>query len=104
MFSTLWAKVSGALVMIVGLLGAALLYTSGQRDRAKEAASRAKAEAKSKSAVLEAERAIDTARAKAQNKANEVQRENDQHQSADTRPAMFGDPRLRQHSPGPDAD
>lgn len=76
--SNLWAKITGFLLMIIGLLGAALLYTSGQRDRAKEAASRAKAEAKSKSAVLEAERAIDTAKAKAREQSNEVQREADQ--------------------------
>lgn len=81
MFSTTWSKVAGALVAIIGLLGAALLYTSGQRDRAKEAASRAKAEAKSKSAVLEAERAIDNARAQARQKSAETQRE------ADDRPA-----------------
>ena len=76
--SSLWAKLSGALVMIVGLLGAALLFVSGQRDRAKEATSRAKAEAQSKSAVLDAERAIDTARANARTESNEVQREADQ--------------------------
>lgn len=81
MFSNIWAKVTGFLLMIIGLLGAALLYTSGQRDRAKEAASRAKAEAKSKSAVLEAERAIDRARAEARRESQEVQRE------ADDRPA-----------------
>lgn len=75
--SSLWAKFTGALVMIIGLLGAALLYTGGQRDRAKEAASRAKAEAKSKSAVLDAERAIDNAKAKAREQSNEVQREAD---------------------------
>lgn len=86
MFSTLWAKVSGALVMVIGLLGAALLYTGGQRDRAKEAASRAKAEAKSKSAVLEAERAIDTARAKARKESQGVQREADNRPSTE-RPA-----------------
>lgn len=63
--------------MIIGPLGAALLYTGGQRDRAKEAASRAKAEAKSKSAVLDAERAIDNAKAKAREQSNEVQREAD---------------------------
>lgn len=77
MFSTIWSKVAGALVMIVGLLGAALLFVGGQRDRAKEAASRAKAEAKSKSAVLDAERAIDNAKAKAREQSNEVQREAD---------------------------
>lgn len=78
MFSTIWSKVAGALVMIVGLLGAALLFVGGQRDRAKEAASRAKAEAKSKSAVLEAERSIDKVRAQAREQSSEVQREADQ--------------------------
>ncbi len=85
MFSNIWAKVTGFLLMIIGLLGAALLYTGGQRDRAKEAASRAKAEAKSKSAVLEAERAIDHARAQARQKSAETQREADQR-PAGTRP------------------
>ena len=85
MFSTIWSKVAGALVAVIGLLGAALLYTSGQRDRAKEAASRAKAEARSKSAVLEAERAIDNARAQARQKSAETQREADQR-PAGTRP------------------
>lgn len=76
--SSLWAKVTGFLVMVIGLLGAALLYTGGQRDRAKEAASRAKAEAKSKSAVLEVERAIDDVRAQVREKSAEKQREADQ--------------------------
>lgn len=76
--SSLWAKFTGVLVMIIGLLGAALLYTGGQRDRAKEAASRAKAEAKSKSAVLEAERSIDKAREQSREQSSEVQREADQ--------------------------
>ena len=84
--SSLWAKLSGALVMIVGLLGAALLFVSGQRDRSKEATSRAKAEAQSKSAVLDAERAIDTARANARTESNEVQREADQRPKG-TRPS-----------------
>ncbi|KTG25396.1 hypothetical protein AWR38_01095 [Idiomarina sp. WRN-38] len=86
MFSTIWSKVAGALVAIIGLLGAALLYTSGQRDRAKEAVSRAKAEAKSKSAVIEAERAIDTARANARQESIEVQRNADDRPSG-TRPS-----------------
>lgn len=86
MFSNLWAKAIGFLVMIIGLLGAALLYTSGQRDRAKEAASRAKAEAKSKSAVLEAERSIDKARTMAREQSNEVQREAEER-PAGTRPS-----------------
>lgn len=94
MFSTIWSKVAGTLVAIIGLLGAALLYTSGQRDRAKEAASRAKAEAKSREAVQEAERSIERARAQAREQASEVQREHDQHQASGTRPDRFGDPRL----------
>lgn len=83
MFSNLWAKIAGFLAMVIGLLGAALVYTSGQRDRAKEAASRAKAEAKSKSAVLEAERAIDRARAEARESSHEVQREADERPTAE---------------------
>ncbi len=64
--------------MVIGLLGAALLFVGGQRDRAKEAAGRAKAEAKSKNAVLEAERSIDKARAQSREQSSEVQREADQ--------------------------
>ncbi|MFJ5538554.1 hypothetical protein [Vreelandella titanicae] len=78
MFSTLWAKVSGFLVMVIGLLGAALLYAGKQKERAKEAAQRATAEAKSKGAVLEVERSIDEARAKARESSQEVQREADE--------------------------
>lgn len=86
MFSTIWSKVAGALVMIVGLLGAALLFVGGQRDRAKEAASRAKAEAKSKTAVLEAERSIERARTQARTQSAEKQREADKR-TAGTRPS-----------------
>lgn len=84
--SSLWAKITGFLVMVIGLLGAALLYTGGQRDRAKEAASRAKAEAKSKSAVLEAERSIERARTQARTQSAEKQREADERPTA-TRPS-----------------
>ncbi len=73
--SGIWAKITGVLVMIIGLLGAALLYMSGQRNRAREAASRAKAEAQSRSAVMEAEHAIDKARAQSRTRSAEVQRE-----------------------------
>ena len=81
----LWAKAVGALLMIVGLMGAALLLVSGQKDRAKEAARRAKAEAQSKSEVIDAERAIDTARAQAREKSQGVQREAE-NRPADKRP------------------
>ena len=85
MMGGIWAKAVGALLMIIGLMGAALLFVSGQRDRAKEAASRARAEAQSKSAVLDAERAIDTARAQAREKSQGVQREAE-NRPADKRP------------------
>ncbi|WP_339885286.1 hypothetical protein [Vreelandella maris] len=78
MFSTIWSKVAGFLVMVIGLLGAALLYSGRQKERAKEAANRAIAEARSKSAVLEAERTIDKARTKAREQSSEVQREADE--------------------------
>lgn len=76
-------KLWSIVVAAFGLLGAALLFVSGQRDRAKEAASRAKAEAKSKSAVMEAERAIDKARAQAREKTKEVEREDNSRPSTD---------------------
>jgi hypothetical protein len=85
MMGGIWAKAVGALLMIIGLMGAALLFVSGQRDRAKEATSRAKAEAQSKSAVMDAERAIDTARAQAREQSAEVQREAE-NRPADKRP------------------
>jgi len=85
MMGGIWAKAVGALLMIIGLMGAALLFVSGQRDRAKEAASRARAEAQSKSAVIDAERAIETARAQAREKSQGVQREAE-NRPADKRP------------------
>ena len=81
----LWAKVVVAMAMIIGMMGAALLYVGGQKDRAREAASRARAEAKSKSAVMDVERAIDTARAQAREQSAEVQNEAEKR-PADKRP------------------
>lgn len=81
MVTKLWAWVAAAF----GLMGAALLYVSGQRDRAREAASRAKAEAKSKSAIIDVERAIDAARAQARTQSKETQREAEER-PADERP------------------
>lgn len=79
--SRLWPIV----LMVIGLLGAALLFVAGQRNRAREAAARARAEAKSREAVMEAERAIDNARAQAREKTEEVQREADDRPTG-TRP------------------
>jgi len=39
MMGGLWAKVVVAMAMIIGMMGAALLYVGGQKDRAREAAS-----------------------------------------------------------------
>lgn len=78
----LWAWIAAAF----GLMGAALLYVSGQRDRAREAASRAKAESKSKGAIIDAERAIDRARTQARTQSEETQRNADDRPSG-TRPS-----------------
>ncbi len=85
MLSSVWAKIAGFFALLAGLMGAALLYTGGQRDRAREAATRARAEAQSKSAVLDAERAIDNARAQARQQSAETQHESDSR-PATTRP------------------
>ena len=80
------SKLWGWVVAAFGMLGAALLYVAGQRDRAKEAASRAKAEAKGREIVQEVERAIDRARAQARTQSKETQREADDRSSG-TRPS-----------------
>ena len=70
----LWTFIAAAF----GLLAAALLFVAGQRNRAREALARTRAEARGREAVIEAERAIDHARALAREKAQEVQREADE--------------------------
>lgn len=68
-------KLWGWIVAAFGLMGAALLYVAGQRNRAKEAVARAEAEIKSRKAVQEAEHAIDQARTQARKQSAETQRE-----------------------------
>lgn len=91
MLSKLW----GWVALAFGLLGAALLVVAGQRDRAREAATRAKAEAQGRAAVQDAERAIDRARTAAREQAIEEQRNADSR-SSDERPSgTFRTDRLR---------
>lgn len=82
--------IAGAFAVLITLLGVLLK----QRNNARKKADTAERKAEQVAAVREKERAIDTARAEARQESNEVQRENDQHQSAGTRPSMFGDRRL----------
>lgn len=86
----LWGWIAAAF----GFLLAALLFVAGQRDRARETARRAQREAQAREAISDAERAVERARAQAREKSSEVQREHDDHKSAGTRPAVFGDQRL----------
>lgn len=88
--SRLWGWVAAAFAA----LGAALLFVSGQRDRAREAAEVAKAKTHSIEAAREVEHRIDNARAEARMQAQEVEREQMEHQAAGTRPGHFGDSRM----------
>lgn len=82
--------IAGIFVLLLGAIG--VLFK--QRNNARQKAGTAERKAEQVTAVREKEREIDQARASAQKSSNEVQRENEQHQSAGTRPSMFGDRRL----------
>lgn len=69
------SRLYGWIAAAFALMGAALLYVAGQRDRAREAATRAKAEAQGRKAVQEAERTITRLKAQAREQSAEVQRE-----------------------------
>ncbi len=75
MFSGIWAKVAGVLVMIIGLLGAALLYVIGQRDKARVKTKNVTTKYKVSEATRDAERTIERARTQARTQSAEVQRE-----------------------------
>ncbi len=75
MFSSIWAKITGALVMIIGLLGAAPLYAIGQRDKARAKTKQVTTKYRVSEATRDAERALDNARAQSRTKSAEVQRE-----------------------------
>lgn len=94
--SRLWS----AIVMAFALMGAALLYMTGQRNKAQEMAAKARADAELREAIQEAERAIDSARAQARGEAIENQREQQIQESAGTRPDRFGDQRLHDRQNG----
>lgn len=89
--SRLW----GWVVAAFAALGAALLYVAGQRDRAREAAEVAQARAHNVETARIAEQAITQAKADAYIEAQEVEREQMEHQAAGTRPKWFGDGRMR---------
>ncbi len=74
--SRLWGWVAAAFA----ILGAALLYMMGQRDRAREQTKRAKVSLQASEASREVDVAARKARAQARTESAEVQRE------ADTRP------------------
>lgn len=78
----LWGWVAAAF----GFLGAALLFVMGQRDKAKQKAERATANAKGKHAALELERRTAEKQAAARRTSNEVKRENE-NRPDDKRPS-----------------
>lgn len=80
------SRLYGWIAAAFALMGAALLYVAGQRDRAKEAATRAKAEAQGRKAVQEAERTITRVKAQAREQSAEVQREQESRPT-DQRPS-----------------
>ncbi|MGP9796183.1 hypothetical protein ACT3UJ_02310 [Halomonas sp. 86] len=92
--------IGGIFVLLIGALGVLLKQRNNARQQAKDNAQTASVERQRR----EQEQRISVAKEKAREDAAHVQRENEQHKSAGTRPALFGDPRLRQHSSGPDAD
>ncbi|WP_404463071.1 hypothetical protein LG331_09845 [Vreelandella aquamarina] len=92
--------IAGVFALLIGALGVLLKQRNSARKQADDNALAARQER----ARREQEQRIAANREKTREESQHVQRENDQHQSAGTRPAVFGDPRLRQHSSGPDAD
>ncbi|RUR48809.1 hypothetical protein [Vreelandella populi] len=80
----------GLFVMLIGGLG--VLFT--QRNTARKKADDANRTAAYERAAREMEQRINTSQQKAREEAQHVQRENEQHQSAGTRPDAFGDSRL----------
>lgn len=93
-----------ALAALTGLLAFVFKQRNDARDEAKDARQSAKWERLSREAVDKTNRDIRKGQAKVRAEAKEVQRENEAHKSGGTRPREFGDPRLREHSAGPDAD
>lgn len=71
-------KLWGWVLAAFGFLASVILFVAGQRDRAKEAAERAKAEAAGKDAVLRVERLMDEQRAAARAKSDQVEREHEE--------------------------
>lgn len=89
---------------VIALMGGYIAVLLKQRNTARKQADDNAQAASQERTRREQEQRIAANREKAREDSQHVQREHDQHKSAGTRPAMFGDPRLRQHSSGPDAD
>lgn len=85
MLSKIWQYLAAGLAALSAILGAALLYTGNQRDRAKEAAQDAKDGLKAVKSTQSKERDIEQSRADAREQSAEVQREHESR-PADTRP------------------
>lgn len=92
------------IMAVIALMGGYIAVLLKQRNNARKQADDNALAASQERARREQEQRITANREKAREESRHVQRENDQHQSAGTRPSMFGDRRLRQHSSGPDAD
>lgn len=89
--SRIWGWFMAALSLLVSVL----LLVLGQRDKARQETVEARTELKGTQRTLEKERSIEQSRTQVRNEANEIQKANDLHRSAGTRPATFGDSRLR---------
>lgn len=81
MLSRLWGWIAAAFAV----MGAALIYVSGQRDRAREATEVARGKARSENEARKVERRIDQARAEARRKSAETVNEH-QARPDDVRP------------------
>ena len=88
------SRIYGWIAAAFALMGAALLYVAGQRDRAREATEVAQARANNVKTARIAEQAIAQAKADAHIEAQEIEREQMEYQAAGTRPKWFGDSRL----------
>lgn len=82
--------IGGVFVLLIGALGVLFKQRNNARDEAKDA----KLGQAQEKARREQEQRIAANQQKAREDAQHVQRENEQHQSAGTRPDRFGDSRL----------
>lgn len=96
------SRLYGWIAAAFAVLGAALLYVAGQRDRAREATEVAKAKTQSVEKARKVEQRITEAKTRARTQAQEVEREQMEHQASGTRPRVFGDLRMHDDSSNDD--